>query len=339
MNKEDIDDIFNINTDGVTSDESGGSDDGGYAHVKKKKTGTNFKDEIEKADQILQTVPSRSIQSKIKKDDVIVSNSSAGIHPLELHEEIKVAKKKSEKLDESDEDDGMSPLSSVDWSHTPLDGEWRLSHHDLKFSSFYDLKSRCLSQWLLPGGRLKFKELQDELRNSKINLSDVVFGDVRNLFAKMRDVQMLKDRVIYITNCCNEQYYPWKRAVDMLEGALAQAEYLKPAQRQKGLNAEHLGDMIKYLSQLESLHAVSENTFRNLESVYEMLSRQVTMCMPQIRDEAISDKYKQKSQDNDAGMGAVVSFLDKMDTVTSDSVPSKKTMSQISKSKTGSVDW
>jgi hypothetical protein len=337
--KSEIDDIFNIPTDGSHLDDAGSHDNAGYSTSKKKKAIGKFEDEALRASEMLSGVTVRPAPSVEKPVDIpAVKDNLVNDLSAPMAEKHIVSKKKNEVTEHPHEEEAVDQ-SVTDWTEMPIDGEWRVSHPDPRFVPFYEAKKRALSSWLLPGGRLKFAELNKELRNSRMDMSDVVIGDIRNLFEKMRCVQTFKDRVSYIISCCNEQYYPWKRAVDMFTGVLARIQYLKPAQRQGGLNAEHMADMERYLSELEALHFNAEHVSRNLDSVYEMLSRQVTMSMPQSRDVEVMEKRASKATASDASASASVSFLDQMDSVPQSSTPSRAILASLNKAKTGTVDW
>jgi len=337
--KSDIEDIFNIPTDGSHLDEAGSPDDAGYATSKKKKAIGKFEEEASRASEMLSAVPAKPAPPDEVSANICSAKTDHTQAPAApMAEKTVVSKKKSEVTEHPHEEEAVDQ-SATDWTEMPIDGEWRISHPDPRFAPFYEAKKRALSSWLLPGGRLKFAELNKELRNSRMDMSDVVIGDIRNLFEKMRGVQTLKDRVSYIISCCNEQYYPWKRAVDMFTGVLARIQYLKPAQRQGGLNAEHMADMERYLSELEALHFNAEHVSRNLDSVYEMLSRQVTMSMPQSRDVEVMEKRASKAVASDPSASASVSFLDQMDSVPQSSTPSRAISASLNKAKTGTVDW
>ncbi len=345
-NKSEIDEIFGIPVDGSHLDDSGSPDDAGYASVKKKSSDNDFDKEISRAHSSLSSVPSRKPDRPKKSAETVVAPVPAEVSapaapdrpaPNPVVEKKEMSKKKNE-VNEVAHDEESPDGTMSDWQGMPVGGEWRLSHPDPRFAPFYENKKKALETWLLPGGKIKFQELNRELRESRMDLSDVVIGDIKNLFEKMRGVQALKDRVSYIISCCNEQYYPWKRAVEMFTGVLARIQYLKPAQRQGGLNAEHMADMERYLSELEALHFNAEHVSRNLESVYEMLSRQVTMSLPQ-RDIDNTEKKAQKGVSGSGAQTSSVSFLEQMDTVPHASTPSRGANAIFNKAKTGVADW
>lgn len=338
----DIDDIFNIPTDGSHLDESGSPDDAGYANTRKKKSNAPFSDELKRLAHTIGDPQPNSVHSEGCLNEKCATSAPtddiAESVPVPVVEKKAMTKKKSDILEIACEEEAMDG-SAINCADTPLDGEWRLSHPDHKFSSFYEMKSRALKNWLLPGGKLKFQELNQELKTAQVNLSNVALGDIANLFDKMRAIQALKDRVTYITTCCNEQYYLWKRAIDIFTGVLARIQYLKPAQRQVGLNAEHMADMERYLSELEALHFNTDHVLRNLESAYEMISRSVTMSMPSNRDVESAEKKVNKAFSAVAGAGKSVSFLDQMDSVPQNSSPSRISSASNTQGKTGITDW
>jgi len=338
--KFDIDEIFDIPTDGSHLDDSDALDGAGHANAKNKKSNYIFSDELKRLSHTIGDPQPHSVHAE---DFLNIKSVSSALpdevaKPVPVVEKMVMTKKKSDILEITCEEEAMDG-SAINCADTPLDGEWRLSHPDLKFSSFYEMKSRALKNWLLPGGKLKFQELNQELKTAQVNLSSVALGDIANLFEKMRAIQGLKDRVTYITTCCNEQYYLWKRAIDIFTGVLARIQYLKPAQRQAGLNAEHMADMERYLSELEALHFNTDHVLRNLESAYEMISRTVTMSMPNNRDVESVEKKVNKSFSSVAAAGKSVSFLDQMDSVPQNLSPSRISSASNTQGKTGITDW
>jgi len=336
----DIDDIFNIPTDGSHLDELGSPNDAGYANTRKKKPSAPFSDELKRlGDTIGDPQPLHAQAECSSTAKSVAQVPSDEMSELVLVVEKKTMAKKKSDIAEMPCDEEAMDGSMLNCADTPLDGEWRLTHPDPRFSSFYEMKTRALKNWLLPGGKLKFQELNQELKTAQVNLSNVALGDIANLFEKMRAIQALKDRVTYITTCCNEQYYLWKRAIDIFTGVLARIQYLKPAQRQVGLNAEHMADMERYLSELEALHFNTDHVLRNLESAYEMISRSVTMSMPGNRDVESTEKKVNKALSATDVVGKSVSFLDQMDSVPQNSSPSRISSASNTQGKTGITDW
>jgi hypothetical protein len=341
INKSDIDDIFNIPIDGSHLDDATDSSEPSFSKMKSKKNASSFSEEaLRAAETLAKSAPHAHIPATQAMPEELVQQNSKTVPTKSavVVEKAKVSKSKTDSQEHPHDEEAVDNSLSVCQS-IPIDGTWSLSHPDARFKDFYVAKANALNSWLLPGGRLKFSELKQELRECRIDLSDVVIGDIRNLFEKMREVQSLKDRVVYIINCCNEQYYPWKRAIDMYTGYLARIQYLKPVQRQAGLVAEHMGDMERYISELEALHSIAEHISRNLESVYELLSRQVTMSMPQTREVETLEKRASKAELSKADGSAGVSFLDQMDSVPQSLTPSRARGASFKNAKTGTIDW
>jgi hypothetical protein len=143
------------------------------------------------------------------------------------------------------------------------------------------MKKDALSGWLLPGGEINFINTQEELVHARVDLSTIEFGDLHAMFDALKGVQHWKDRVTEISLRVNAQYYSWKRAIDLFRGTLARMHYEKPAEKQDGVVMEHMGDMIRYFSQLESLHANVDAVVRNLDNAFDCISRQITVSLPQ----------------------------------------------------------
>lgn len=155
---------------------------------------------------------------------------------------------------------------------------WDTENDNPKFNNFYEEKKSLLAE-ILPGNILPFKNLMNELRESYVDISHPTF-DTETASKKMEHVQKVRDRVCQIGIDCNQQYYLWKRGIELMHGLLARTQYEKPAAKQDGLIYEHLQDMEMYFRKLESLHFSVEAVIRNLDCAFECLSRRVTIAMP-----------------------------------------------------------
>jgi len=153
-----------------------------------------------------------------------------------------------------------------------------------------------------------------------------------------------RDRVSQIAIRVNAQYYSWKRAIDLFIGLLAQFKYEKPATKQDGLVYKHMGDMIRYFSQLESSHKSVEMIMKNLDNAFECLSRQVTISMPgrdhEDLEKKASDRMSEKNVNNkDYVSKTDLSDSDKKILSDLDTVSSSKPVRNKKSVKTGKVDW
>ena len=156
--------------------------------------------------------------------------------------------------------------------------EWTTSSTDSRFDNFYDEKISLLKDILI-GGVLPFKKLMKELRESYVDISHPTF-DTEMASVKMDRVQKMRDRISQIAIDCNQQYYPWKRGVELMHGLLARTQYEKPAAKQDGLIYEHMKDIEIYFRKLESLHYSIESITKNLDGAFDCLSRRATIALP-----------------------------------------------------------
>jgi len=64
-----------------------------------------------------------------------------------------------------------------------------------------------------------------------------------------------------------------------LHGYLANVAYEKPVEKFKGIIYRHMGDIEGYYGQLESMKDDIEAVTKNLDSVFNLLSRQLTLML------------------------------------------------------------
>jgi hypothetical protein len=265
-------------------------------------------------------------------------------------------KKMSSTISESEsESDGsdvgdISDCKEVDGNKTEMCNDkennlgWRFESTDDSFISFYDEKKSAINGWLLPFGEIDFKDVMSELSDARVDLSSLHYGDLNKVFSLMKDIQQWRDRVAQIAIRINAQYYSWKRAIDLFTGLLAQYKYEKPAIKQEGVVYEHMGDMVRYYSQLESSHKSVEMILKNLDNAFECLSRQVTISMPGKDHEDLEKKAsnmiagenvnKEKYTSSTDLSDSDKSILSDLDTVSS-SKPGRNKLGI----KTGKVSW
>jgi RNAse (barnase) inhibitor barstar len=113
--------------------------------------------------------------------------------------------------------------------------------------------------------------------------------------------------------------------------------YEKPSEKQEGVVMEHMGDMVKYYSQLEALHASVDAVSRNLDNAFDCVSRQITLCLPVAGKDidTIDKKVTKASNDFSA---EILSSADGIPWGSSDK-SRQRVDSKISGKKIGTVDW
>lgn len=371
IDKNDLDDIFGIPQDGShLDDDSGSTDDVAFGNVVAQSGNKTFEDQvkilIKDTNEVAKSEDEIIKDSKIKKDkkesggngdelqnekinqsaqangqDTSSVHSAANNQVLaestkllgdELHARGRVHK--------SEMDNSIQSNASQAQVIIKITG-WNTSTKDLLFISFYEMKKDALSGWLLPGGEINFINTQEELVHARVDLSTIEFGDLHAMFDALKGVQHWKDRVTEISLRVNAQYYSWKRAIDLFRGTLARMHYEKPAEKQDGVVMEHMGDMIRYFSQLESLHANVDAVVRNLDNAFDCISRQITVSLPQGHKDSDTVE-KRVSKNASVSPGSADNFADIMQAA--DRLPSAKNFglknnNASSSKKIGTVNW
>lgn len=341
IDDKELEDIFGIPQDGSNISED--SHDSAYIDVCSNKNNLSFSDEINKLNRDMEAKNVK--QEKVTKIDLSIQNKSKEQNENEKNNNVRSRDNKTE-LTESDEFLGDKVLHSKDKEDLDASGEkardikfifsknkekkeeWKLNCQDSIFEKFYIAKMESLSDWLLVGGRINFEKVNQELIDSRIDLSNVNFADFNMLFNLLKNVQIFKDRITLIEIQCNNQYFCWKRAIDLFQGILAQCHYEKPAAKQDGIVYEHMSDFISYYSRLESLHYNIQSVVKNLDQAFDTISRQITISMPSRDYESVENKMNSNSVVGE-------SFINN-EKKSSLNLSKNKTVDTV---KTGTVDW
>ena len=145
------------------------------------------------------------------------------------------------------------------------------------YNGFYSKKRDFLFKYMV-GGQIEYKRWTRELEEATVIIRGEVF-DHQLIIDQMEEVQMHRERVKAIQVRVNNQYYTFKRFVEMMRGFLSRVEYLKPVIRQEGLIMEHMRDLELYFARLEALHDSATKTEKTLAAAFDTLSRKCTICM------------------------------------------------------------
>lgn len=309
IDKENLDDIFGIPVDGSHMDlDSGSADDVAFSSViSKSNSSKSFDDQVRSLSSNMSSVSineEKIIEDLSKKNKKQKSGGTENVIQNEkndstaLKDDGHIAAEQREANDEilaepnvqlgdtllGDKSESFSSLVNEKAKNAkkidPLGSSWKIEEDDQFFGQFYSLKKNALTSWLLPGGEINFDILHEELVEAKVDLGSIGFGDFKLMYDSMKGVQHWKDRITEISIRVNAQYYAWKRAVELFRGTLARMHYEKPSEKQEGVVMEHMGDMVRYFSQLEAVHASVDAVSKNLDNAFDCISRQVSICLP-----------------------------------------------------------
>lgn len=154
--------------------------------------------------------------------------------------------------------------------------KWQIVSSSAKFEKFYEQKADMIMA-ITHGRQIPFSKYRQELMDSITDVSCRIFDGIE-IAHKMSNVQALRNRVSQIQTDINDQYFEWKRSVELMRGVLARTMYERG--KQEGIEKEHMSDMEIYFSKLESLHRSAEGVEKNLDSAMSVLSRQLNVCTP-----------------------------------------------------------
>ena len=234
-----------------------------YKEGEKKLGEKEIDDEISKSIEDQSDIEEKNTDTLIEIDDDIEING----------EDIEVVEEKQEEIrGESKEEDILKEVSIVN-----DEIQWVLDSPSAMYDKFYNKKKELINTFMI-GGQVKYSQWMSELADASVNIQGEVF-DQSIIMGQMQCVQQFRERVKYISIKVNNQYYMFKRYVELMRGFLARVEYLKPIIKQDGLILEHMRDLELYLTRLESLHDSVIKTEKTLLAAFDTLSRKVTICM------------------------------------------------------------
>jgi len=172
--------------------------------------------------------------------------------------------------------------------------EWMLESPSAMYNSFYAKKRDLLFRYMV-GGQVEYKRWTQELEEAKVTIQGEVF-DHQLIIDQMEAVQQHRERVKAIHVRVNNQYFTFKRFIELMRGFLARIEYLKPVLKQDGLIMEHMRDIELYYARLEALHDSATKTEKTLAAAFDTLSRKCTICMELRPAERIELKELKESE-------------------------------------------
>jgi len=188
----------------------------------------------------------------------------------------------------------MTPTEANRWIGQGGDQiEWLLDSPSSMYNGFYQKKRNLLFKYMV-GGQIEYLRWTQELEDAQVIIKGEVF-DHELIIRQMEAVQQHRERVKAIHVRVNNQYFTFKRFVEMMKGTLARIEYLKPVIRQEGLIFEHMRDLELYYARLEALHDSATKTEKTLEKAFDTLSRKCTICMELKAPERVDLKSKSTS--------------------------------------------
>lgn len=172
-----------------------------------------------------------------------------------------------------------SPPSDVTGELPVGEIKWQVVSSSARFEKFYEQKAEMIIA-ITHGKQIPFSKYRQELMDSVTDVSCRIFDGIE-IARKMGNVQTLRNRVCQIQTDVNDQYFEWKRSVELMRGVLARTLYERG--KQEGIEKEHMSDMEIYFSKLEALHRSAEGIEKNLDAAASVLSRQLNVCNPNIQ--------------------------------------------------------
>lgn len=244
------------------------------------------KDETEKTKVLF--VPDDEKKSDINNEKI--STSEDDVKKI-VQESISIPKKEQKEegtFDQDTEEDNSSDdievfeadsdesENSVIMDSQNLNGHhWNFSSPIPKLENFYQEKKKIILS-IVGENTLPFDKLRNELRDAKVDLAALSY-DARVLWQTMVRIHEWKDRVQDMLISVNSQYFLWHRFVDLLRGLLAHVAYEKPVDKFKGVIYTHMGDVEKYVAQLEGIKEDIDGVMRNLDGAASLASRHLTL--------------------------------------------------------------
>ena len=187
----------------------------------------------------------------------------------------------------------MKDVRSIAWDRKgePIisGGEilWNTESPTELYDGFYEIKKKQIDTFS-GGKQLDFERLYADLRACSVDISTEVLD--RDILMRHMDIVVQGiNRVAMIQVQVNHQQFVWKRFVELLRGALARVQYLKPVLKQEGLILEHMGDIEFYVERLNALKDSAHKIMQSLERAFEAVSRKVSVML------TVQTKYTERT--------------------------------------------
>jgi len=174
---------------------------------------------------------------------------------------------------------------------------WNIESPSELYDEFYRIKADKINTFS-GGEQLDFARLYQDLYSTSVDTSTEIL-DKDILMEKLDLVVQGINRVAMIQVQVNQQQFVWKRFVELLRGALARVQYLKPVLKQDGLQLEHMGDVEFYSERLNALKDSAHDCMKNLERAFEAVSRKVSVMLTvqtKHTTRVAPDSYSQSNQ-------------------------------------------
>lgn len=187
----------------------------------------------------------------------------------------------------------MKDIRSISWDKKgePIisGGEilWNIESPTELYDGFYEIKKKQI-QTFSGGRQLDFERLYADLYACNVDISTEVLD--KDILMKHLDIVVQGiNRVATIQVQVNHQQFVWKRFVELLRGALARVQYLKPVLKQEGLILEHMGDIEFYVERLNAIKDSAHKIMQSLERAFEAVSRKVSVML------TVQTKYTERT--------------------------------------------
>lgn len=339
IDDKELEEIFGIPQDGSNISEE--SHDSAYIDVCGSKNNNSFDDELLKLQKDMeqknvQLSKNENIcinnEAECKKQDEVDIHNNSGIESNKTcvsESDDFLGDKILQHEDKKTVDDSGEKITNTSvFSSQKKKEKWKLENSDLIFEKFYIYKKEALSDWLLTGGAIDFNFINSQLVESRVDLSNVNFADFSILFDMLKQIQRYKDNITQLELICNNQYFCWKRAIELFQGVLAQCYYEKPAAKQDGVVYEHMNDFVSYFTKLESLHYNIQSVIKNLDQAFDTVSRQITLSMPSRDYESVENRTNKS-----------ISFDAEKNDTHKMGINRQPIRNSVDTIKTGTVDW
>lgn len=169
--------------------------------------------------------------------------------------------------------------------------QFTLDDGSLSFRDFYRSKFHYLNLALTRFPILELKSIREEFKDVNV---DHFIGDEyispELVQKKLDNAYRCRTRVSSLLITMYEQYYLWKRFLDMLRSKLWKDHDIKGSHRRDGTILEHLSDVECYFCEMEGVMESGKHIDGILKAATDSLSRQLT-CL-QLREHAIGKRLE-----------------------------------------------
>lgn len=221
-----------------------------------------------------------NVKKSVQKIDKTSTNVIESNKQVIDEEDEEIDEIKNEEISSSNEDNPLElteeELSAFKKIKSKFP-QFQLYNGSRAYRDFYKHKFLCLNTLLSRFKLLPLMEMMLELKTVKLDHwidADIAHPDL--IRTKINDAYKWRVRVADLLITSFEQFFAWRRWLEMMRSKLWKDHSQKGAHNREGLTVEHLFDVEQYVNDMEGFIESAKHFDNMLKAASDSLSRQLT---------------------------------------------------------------